>query len=86
MKQIINVEYDNETKTQGSVQIHDTAHNLKIWIDFYTDAHGETAFDWNKYIFFMKCSEDRRIKEYQEDTDNFLYIIELVEEFLTESR
>jgi len=75
-----------ELETAGivsSVQI-ETENNLKIWFDVWEDRTYEEIYeepeitgDWNKYIFKLDNSEDLKIKEFQNNSENFSECLEL---------
>jgi len=75
-----------ELETAGivsSVQI-ETENNLKIWFDVWEDRTYEDPYeepeitgDWNKYIFKLDNSEDLKIKEFQNNSENFSECLEL---------
>ena len=69
-----------ELETAGivsSVQIK-TENNLKIWFDVWQDrTHEEVTGDWNKYIFRLDNSEDLKIKEFQNNSENFNECLDL---------
>ena len=61
----------------SSVQIK-TENNLKIWFDVWQDrTHEEVTGDWNKYIFRLDNSEDLKIKEFQNNSENFNECLDL---------
>jgi len=75
-----------ELETAGivsSVQI-ETENNIKIWFDVWEDRAYEETYedpeikgDWNKYIFRLDNSEDLRIKEFQNNSENFNECLDL---------
>lgn len=75
-----------ELETAGivsSVQI-ETENNLKIWFDVWEDRTYEDPYeepeitgDWNKYIFKLDNVEDLKIKEFQNNSENFSECLEL---------
>tara|TARA_R110001599_G_scaffold66248_3_gene187237 strand:+ start:2017 stop:2547 length:531 start_codon:yes stop_codon:yes gene_type:complete len=72
----------------SSVQIQ-TENNLKIWFDVWEDRTYEEVYeepeitgDWNKYIFMLDNSEDLKIKEFQNNSENFNECLDLaIQEF-----
>tara|TARA_R100001198_G_C5235451_1_gene213519 strand:+ start:439 stop:966 length:528 start_codon:yes stop_codon:yes gene_type:complete len=75
-----------ELETAGivsSVQI-ETENNLKIWFDVWENRTYEEVYeepeitgDWNKYIFKLDNKEDLKIKEFQNNSENFSECLEL---------
>lgn len=47
-----------------------TGKGFNVWVDVYEDG-GEIQADWNKYIFFLDNPEDVRIRDFQDDCENF---------------
>ena len=63
----------------GSVLI-DTEQGFNVWVDVWEE-EGELISDWNKYIFHLNCEEDIKIKNFQENTENFIEATEKALEF-----
>ena len=63
----------------GSVLI-DTKKGFNVWVDVWKDGD-ELIVDWNKYIFHLNCDEDVKIKNFQENCDNFIEATEEAIEF-----
>ena len=53
----------------GSILI-DTKKGFNVWVDVWKDGTDLLA-DWNKYIFYLDCPLDIKIKEFQDDICNF---------------
>ena len=56
-----------------------TDNNLEIWFDVWEE-NDEITGDWNKFIFDLKDNRDLDIKEFQNDSDNFMECLEIAEE------
>ena len=44
---------------------------FNVWVDVWKDGDDLTA-DWNKYIFYLNCDEEVKIKNFQENCENFI--------------
>ena len=56
-----------------------TDNNLEIWFDVWEE-NDEITGDWNKFIFDLKDTRDLDIKEFQNDSNNFMECLEIAEE------
>ena len=79
---VIKIELET-TGIVSSVQI-ETENNLKIWFDVWENRTYEEIYeepeitgDWNKYIFNLDNVEDLKIKEFQDNSENFSECLEL---------
>jgi len=59
----------------------DTNKGFNLWVDYWVEDN-DIVIEWNKYIFFKNNSLDMKIKEFQENTDNFDEVSNLVENIL----
>jgi len=48
----------------------DTDKGFNVWVDVWKEGT-ELLANWNKYIFNLNCPLDIKIKEFQNDSDNF---------------
>lgn len=71
-------------KNDGLSVLIETETKLLIWFDCQI-VDNDLDFDWNKYIFNLKCSIDIAIKEYQESFDNFIKCCELATDYLRQN-
>ena len=67
MAKVINFEAPQQ---EGFFNVLVQENDMKLWIDVSV-YEGEIQADWNKYIFFTNDENDRAIKKFQEDCDNF---------------
>ena len=65
----------------GDAVLIDTGLGFNVWMDIHKDDSGEIQAHWNKYIFFLNNPEDVRIRDFQEDTDNYIECSELAIEY-----
>ena len=72
----------NAVKNDGLSVLIKTKDNLSVWIDGYVDENNEISFDWNKFIFIT--NEDKLIKTFQDDADNFMQCCAIAEDYLAE--
>ncbi len=77
------IKTESDAGIVSSVQIQ-TENNLKIWFDVWEDRTYEEVYeepeitgDWNKYIFKLDNSEDLKIKEFQNNSENFSECLDL---------
>lgn len=59
-----------ETPGEWSVQF-DTGFGFKVWMDNKVTKSNDIESDWNRYIFYDWDTEGQKIKQFQEDNDNF---------------
>ncbi len=59
----------------GSVLVK-AKNGIEVWVDVY-EQNGELTADWNKYIFYLLDPQDVKIKEFQENCDNFMEATEI---------
>lgn len=55
---------------------------LNIWIDVYYNKHNELNIAYNQYIFDLKNSVDIAKKKFQDNSQNFIKINNLIERHL----
>ena len=53
----------------GSVLI-DTGKGFNVWMDVYNDG-SELTTDWNQYIFILTDENDLKIRDFQNDCNNY---------------
>ena len=68
-------------RTEGSLLIR-VENRLNLWVDFWYEG-SDLTIDWNKYIFFLHSETDLQIREFQNNADNFMEVLEFVELILT---
>ena len=59
----------------GSVLVK-AKNGIEVWVDVY-EQDGELTADWNKYIFYLDDPQDVKIREFQENCDNFIEATEI---------
>lgn len=59
----------------GSVLVK-AKNGIEVWVDVY-EQDGELTADWNKYIFYLDNPKDVKIREFQENCDNFIEATEI---------
>lgn len=67
--------YDNEY-VSILIQVNN---KMAIWFDVHLK---DLSMDWNKYIFFNNNEEDKRIKEYQNSSENFMECCSIAMDFI----
>ena len=55
--------------SSGSVLVK-AKNGIEVWVDVWQE-NDELMADWNKYIFYLDNPQDVKIKEFQENCDNF---------------
>lgn len=50
--------------------------DIEVRVDVYEE-DGELTADWNKYIFYLDNPQDVKIREFQENCDNFIEATEI---------
>lgn len=59
----------------GSVLVK-AKNGIEVWVDVWLE-DGELTADWNKYIFYLDNPQDVKIKEFQDNCDNFIEATEI---------
>ena len=55
--------------------------DIEAWVDVWIEEE-DVQCDWNQYIFFDNDPKDQALKEWQENTDNFIMATDLAIEAL----
>jgi hypothetical protein len=55
--------------------------DIEAWVDVWIEEE-DVQCDWNQYIFHTNDPKDQALKEWQENTDNFLTASDLAVEAL----
>ena len=59
----------------GSVLVK-AKNGIEVWVDVW-EQDGELTAEWNKYIFYLDNPQDVKIREFQENCDNFIEATEI---------
>ena len=59
----------------GSVLVK-AKNGIEVWVDVLVE-NGEYMAEWNKYIFYLDNPQDVKIREFQENCDNFIEATEI---------
>lgn len=59
----------------GSVLVK-AKNGIEVWVDIL-EQDGEYIAEWNKYIFYLDNPQDVKIREFQENCDNFIEATEI---------
>ena len=44
---------------------------FELWVDVWEDSSGELVADWNKFVFFLRNSQDVKEREFMADSHHF---------------